>query len=94
MLKVNYKDTRATSLTSCHWRRSGVFITNFQNISHLFSRVPIIDFIATFQHYFEQVAVFWKLTYHPEGAPADYYFYLKVRCISSTIFPRTKKNIK
>ena len=28
----------------CHLRRSGVFIINFEHISHLFSKVPIVDF--------------------------------------------------
>ena len=31
MFKVNNKDTRTTP----KWRRSGVFIVNFQHISHL-----------------------------------------------------------
>ena len=31
MFKVNNKDTSTTS-----WRRSGVFILNFEHISHLF----------------------------------------------------------
>ena len=45
MFKVNNKNTRTrreifSSLTiktskRCHWRRSGVFIVNFEHISHL-----------------------------------------------------------
>ena len=37
MLKVNNKDTRS------HWRRSGIFIVNFEHISHL-ARVFCICF--------------------------------------------------
>ena len=37
MFKVNIKDTRR------HWRHSGVFIVNFEHISHLVS-------IAEFEH--------------------------------------------
>ena len=33
------------------WRRSGLFIVNFEHISHLFSSASIIDF--------EQVNVSW-----------------------------------
>ena len=39
MLKVNNKDTRRRQL-----RRSGVFIVNFDHISHLFSSVSIVNF--------------------------------------------------
>ena len=37
MLKVNNKDTRTVPLASfwCLWGRSGVFIVNFEHISHL-----------------------------------------------------------
>ena len=46
MLKVSNKDTRTTPLVkeqrysnfehiSRHWRRSGVFIVNFEHISHI-----------------------------------------------------------
>ena len=31
MFKVNNKDTK----TTCYWRRSNVFIVNFEHISHL-----------------------------------------------------------
>ena len=34
-----------------HWRRSGVFIVNFDYISHFFYSVPIVEF--------EQVNVSW-----------------------------------
>ena len=39
MFKVNDKDTKTTPL-----RRFGVFIVNFEHISHLCSRVSIVDF--------------------------------------------------
>ena len=38
----------------CHWRRSGVFIVNFEHISHLFPSVFVVDF--------EQVNVVWVRT--------------------------------
>ena len=34
MFKVNNKDTK-TTLAIGHWRRSGIFIVNFEHISHL-----------------------------------------------------------
>ena len=37
---------------SRQWRRSGVFIVNFEHISHPFSSVYIVDF--------EQVNVSWE----------------------------------
>ena len=41
MLRVNNKDTRMTPLAS--WRRSGVFVVNFEHILHL---VLIFLFLA------------------------------------------------
>ena len=49
MFKVNNKDTKTTP-----WRRFGVFIVNFEHISHLCSNVSIVNF--------EQVNAGWALT--------------------------------
>ena len=46
MLKVNNKTPEQR-----HWRRSYVFIVNFEHISHLFLCVFIVDF--------EQVNISW-----------------------------------
>ena len=46
MLKVNNKTPKQR-----HWRRSCVFIVNFEHISHLFLCVFIVDF--------EQVNISW-----------------------------------
>ena len=49
MFKVNSKNTR---MSSC---RSGVFIVNFEHISHLFFSVSIVDL--------EQINVCWEATW-------------------------------
>ena len=49
MFKVNTKNTR---MSSC---RSGVFIVNFEHISHLFFSVSIVDL--------EQINVCWEATW-------------------------------
>ena len=46
MFKVNNKDT-----TPRHWRHSGVFIVNFEHVSHLVLVVSIVNF--------EQVNASW-----------------------------------
>ena len=47
MFKVNNKDTKMTP-----WRRFGVFVVNFEHISHLCSSVSIVNF--------EQVNAGWE----------------------------------
>ena len=62
IFKVNDKDTKTTPLAltiktpkRLHWRRFGVFIVNFEHISHFCSSVSIVNF--------EQVNAGWTITY-------------------------------
>ena len=44
MFKVNSEDTKTARISKRHWRRFGVFIVNFEPISHLCSSVSIVNF--------------------------------------------------
>ena len=44
MFKVNNEDTKTTQILKRNWRRFGVFIVNFEHISHLCSSVSIVNF--------------------------------------------------
>ena len=44
MFKVNSEDTKTARISKRHWRRFGVFIVNFEHISHLCSSVSIVNF--------------------------------------------------
>ena len=41
---MNVHPSRYLPTYRCYWRRSGVFIVNFQHISHLCSSVSIVNF--------------------------------------------------
>ena len=45
MFKVNSEDTKTARISKRHWRRFGVFIVNFEHISHLCSSVSIVNFV-------------------------------------------------
>ena len=46
MARIDFACTKLTIKTPerRQWRRSGVFIVNFEHISHLFSSVSIVNF--------------------------------------------------
>ena len=44
MFKVNNEDTKTTQILKRNWRRFGVFIVNFEHISHRCSSVSIVNF--------------------------------------------------
>ena len=54
MFKVNIKDTRR------HWRHSGVFIVNFEHISHLVSIAEFEQVNAGWVSNFSYAVVFLK----------------------------------
>ena len=52
LLRVNNRNTRTLER---QWRRFGVFIVNFEHISHLYSSVSIVNF--------EHVIAGWEVPY-------------------------------
>ena len=76
MFKVNNKDTRMTPMAKRHSCRSGVFIVNFEHISHFFLVFLLLTFflltfiihqtkntisIALYLNISDQIGEKWKL---------------------------------